>query len=293
MKKIFTLALTAMAACALTATAQDRTWDFTNWSDATKSDLHTEALTVEAPLASKSATHNSWRAFEKWNATDQQEHIDHAYWWGSTTTGVDGDQQLYANGNLIAETAGLKWTTLKAGNLALAIDYPETSLGTYSGPQYLWIGGSALTFVIPNVKPGARITMDVESHKPTDGRGLDMSINGTGYAPIEGSNKPKERTTCVWQVPATLSESSVDVAFTNNNGCHVYNITVTEPTAKVDGAHFAYIYDSSVNELAGDYNEDDFMAYLEDGNGQFTNITLDAFDLSTTTVDTEIGRAHV
>jgi len=290
MKKLFTLVLTALAACATTATAQDRNWDFTNWSEGTKSDLHTEALTVVAPLASKSATHNSWRAFEKWNATDQQEHIDHAYWWGSTTVGVDGDGNLYANGNIIAETAGLKWTAVKAGNLAIAVDYPETSLGTYSGPQYLWIGGSALTFVIPNVKPGARITMDVESHKPSDGRGLDMSINGTGYAPIEGSNKPKERTTCVWQVPSTLEEASVDVAFTNNNGCHVYNINVTEPTAKVDGAHFAYVYDSSVNAVAGS-DDDDFLFYLADGNGQFANVTVDPYDLATATLDADALKA--
>jgi hypothetical protein len=33
------------------------------------------------------------------------------------------------------------------------------------------------------------------------------------------------------------------------------------------------------------------MAYLEDGNGQFTNITLDAFDLSSTTIDTEALKA--
>ncbi len=279
MKKTLTLATLAMTALAMTATAQDRVWDFSSWSDATKQALHDEALTIAAPLSAKGATHNSWRAFEKWDATDQQEHIDHAYWWGDTSTGVDGDQQLYANGALIAETAGLKWTTLKAGNLAIAVDYPETSLGTYAGAQYLWIGGSNLTFAIPGVKPGATITMEVESHKPTDGRGVAMTVAGRSVAPIEGSEKPTVKTTCKWQVPSDLTDESYDVSFTNNNGCHIYSITVTEPKAQVDGARFAYIYDSAFDPKAGTEQDNYYVELRDGGNVGFANVEIYKLDL--------------
>ncbi len=277
MKKFFTLAAVALTACALTATAQDRSWDFTNWSEGTKQDLHTEALTVEAPTTSSS---HFWRAFEKIATTDQQEHLDHAYWWGDTSTGVDGDQQLYANGNLIVETAGLKWTTLKAGNLAIAVDYPETSLGTYAGPQYLWIGGSNLTFVIQDVKPGATITMEVESHKPSDGRGVAMTVDGRNVSPTQGSEKPTTKTTCVWQVPSDLTGESYDVSFTNNNGCHIYSISVTEPKAQVDGARFAYIYDSSFNPKAGTEQDNYYVELRDGGNVGFANVDVYKLDLA-------------
>ena len=87
---------------------------------------------------------------------------------------------------------------------------------------------------IPAVKPGSTITMYVESHKPTDGRGVGLTVNGTAVAPTEGSEKPKELTKCVWVVPTEgIETETVDAVFKNNNGCHIYSITVADPAKPI------------------------------------------------------------
>ena len=275
MKRIFTLLISALLLTA-GANAQDRKWDFTNWSESTKALIKADAVDAQ-PVSDKNTPIPGWRDFEKYNGT-VGEHADEAYWWGETSTGTES-KELAANGTIIEETAGLKWTALKAGNLAIAFNYPSTSLGDYAGPQYLWIGGSSLSFVIPDVKVGSKITIEVESHKPAEGRGVAAYVDGKEVAPIEGSTKPKEKTTCVWKITqlAAGDAEMVDVTFTNNNGCHLYSITVEESKSDISNAKMAYIFDS---QYPG-YNADaDVYRLFATSNDRFSAVTTDVIDLS-------------
>ena len=203
-----------------------RRWDFSNWSQTTKELLHDDALTVNAPLDNDSRYHYSWRAFEKTNETDNLKNLDKVYWWGWQTP--VGRQLVNRNGQVFYETEGIYINAAAAGSIAIAVDYPSTDLGNYAGGQYLWLGGKKRSFFIPDVCPGSTITMGVESHNQSEGRGLDMSINGVTYDPIEGTTRPMALTKCVWQVPNN-TDAAVDVMFESSNGCHIYYIEVKLP----------------------------------------------------------------
>lgn len=263
MKKL--LSLTVMLALALFANAENRKWDFTSWSQATIDNL-------AADMAANSGA--NWSDTEKAGGTSTNAAC---YWWVpagvssmvTTTGGVE---------NAIPELAGLDFAGYKARALAIAINYPETSLGTYAGPSYLWLGSKSQSFKIPSVKPGAKITMQVESHKPSEGRGVGLSVNGTAITISEGSEKPKELTTCVWYIPSDISDAeTVDVTVTQNNGCHLYSIEVSEDAAAVENAKIAYVF----NSQADGYNANDdlprcFIEYTD----RFENTTFDALDVA-------------
>ena len=217
---------------ALAANAAVRTWDFTKWSEATIANLKAEAATVVQDEAGAWPAVTPWRSYEKVAGPSETDpdRGGAAYWYGTADPGAD----ITANGVVIEELKGLQFPTMAAGALAIAIDYPSTSLGTYNGGAYLWIGGKTNVITIPAVKPGSTITMYVESHKPTDGRGVGLTVNGTAVLPTEGSEKPKELTKCVWVVPTEgIETETVDAVFKNNNGCHIYSITVAEPAEPI------------------------------------------------------------
>ena len=154
---------------------------------------------------------------------------DKCFWFAGT---VDADGELTANGVKIAETKGLKFYPTYAANrsLAIAVEYPETSLGTYAGPSYLWLGGgknSLAVFTIPNVTAGSTITVEVESHKPSEGRGIELySAVGSddkvvADSKIGDSFTPKTKESYSWTV-----ENDGDVTIYNTNGCHIYTLKV-------------------------------------------------------------------
>ena len=228
---------------ALAANAAVRTWDFTKWSEATIANLKAEAATYGKGDSSgyEYPATTLWRSYEQLAANKttgvmegKNEQNGKCYWYG---TKVAENANMTANGVEIEELKGLYFNPFAAGNLALAIDYPSTSLGTYHGGSYLWLGGSTKngnTMTIPAVKPGSTITMYVESHKSVDGRGVGLTVNGTAVLPTEGSEKPKELTKCVWVVPTEgIETETVDAVFKNNNGCHIYSITVAEPAEPI------------------------------------------------------------
>ena len=217
---------------ALAANAAVRTWDFTKWSEATIANLKAEAATVVQDEAGAWPAVTPWRSYEKVAGPSEKDpdRGGAAYWYGTADPGAD----ITANGVVIEELKGLQFPTMAAGALAIAIDYPSTSLGTYNGGAYLWIGGKTNVITIPAVKPGSTITMYVESHKPVDGRGVGLTVNGTAVVPTEGSEKPTEMTKCVWVVPTEgIETETVDAVFKNNNGCHIYSITVAEPAEPI------------------------------------------------------------
>lgn len=233
MKKTYVTFLSlCLMMVALAANAAVRTWDFTKWSEATIANLKAEAATVVQDEAGAWPAVTPWRSYEKVAGPSETDpdRGGAAYWYGTADPGAD----ITANGVVIEELKGLQFPTMAAGALAIAIDYPSTSLGTYNGGAYLWIGGKTNVITIPAVKPGSTITMYVESHKPTDGRGVGLTVNGTAVLPTEGSEKPKELTKCVWVVPTEgIETETVDAVFKNNNGCHIYSITVAEPAEPI------------------------------------------------------------
>ena len=212
-----------------------RKWDFTAWSDETKANLAADAATIvptegeDGKLVYPSVT--PWRSYEKVGGPTETDpdREGNAYWYG---TAIAGSEELVANSVVIAETKGLFFNTVAAGALAIGVNYPSTSLGTYEGPSYLWIGGKDNSFTIPNVKSGSKITLGIESHKNTDARGVKLTINGEEI----GSAVPTTYQVFDFTVAGELTDNVLsDVVLTNTNGCHIYFITV-DATGKTEDA---------------------------------------------------------
>ena len=203
-----------------------RKWDFTTWSETTKENLEAEAKNyIDGPAPE--GTETGWRRYEKdgaeWTEADGLKDPYTIYWYGSY---INEPTELKANGETIAETAGLLFNNVTKLNntVALAIDYPQTSIGTYAGGSYLWLNGTDLQFTIPAVQPGQKILMEIESHKNTgdNARGVRLSVDGTEI----GEGIPVEKTSYEWIVPETLGTDPVDVLVTSTSGCHIYLIEV-------------------------------------------------------------------
>lgn len=199
-----------------------RKWDFTAWSDETKANLAADAATAVPGEDGTYPAVTLWRSYEKVGGPTEADpdREGNAYWYG---TAIAGSEELVANGAVIAETKGLLFNTVAAGALAIGVNYPSTTLGTYEGPSYLWIGGKNNSFTIPSVKSGSKITLGVESHKNTDARGVKLTINGEEI----GSAVPTTYEVFNISVPGQLTDETLsDVVVTNTNGCHIYFITV-------------------------------------------------------------------
>lgn len=204
-----------------------RRWDFTVWSEATQTDLEADASRYVAAPWPAEGTETGWRRYEKdGGATDSEPLRDpyKVYWFGSM---IKEPAALMANGDTIAETKGLLFNNVTALNntVAVAIDYPSTSIGTYAGGSYLWLNGSDLQFTIPDVQPGQKIKMEVESHRNGSERGVKLSVNGQEF----GSGVPDAKTGFEWTVPLNAGAGLVDVLVTTTAGCHIYVIEVGDP----------------------------------------------------------------
>lgn len=225
MKKFFLLSMTALLLSVWGANAQNYCkWDFTNWSATTVANL-------------KAGT--DWSDDEKNNGTT----VDGNCFWQVNASSAEGET-LTANGGVINELNGLLFTNTKARALAIAVNYPSTSIGDYHGPQYLWLGSKDVNyFVIPKVKPGTTIKMGVESHKPAEARGVNLFIGhgntGTQLTAPDGSavSTPTTYEDQAWIVP-TIAEDEAnddgtyDITVRNTNGCHIYYIEVGDNTQK-------------------------------------------------------------
>ena len=193
------------------------TWDFTKWSEETVANLKADAA------ASKL---EGWSDVEKKadaeaDADPTEASKDNCFW----ATIAEGGE-LTANGVTIDELKGLQFGATFAGNrsLAIAVNYPETSLGTYAGPAYLWLGGKNFEcFTIPAVKGGTTIKMGVESHKPAEARGVQLFAGETELLDADGNTVavPTTYTEQSWVVPAGVA---YDITVKNTNGCHIYFI---------------------------------------------------------------------
>ena len=197
---------------------QGQSWDFTQWSEETVANLKADA-------AASSAT--GWSDIEKADATEPTDiSKDNCFWFAGT---VNEDGSLSANGVVIKELKGLKFDSDYATkrSLAIAVNYPSTTLGDYAGGAYLWLGGGGSKqtcpcFTIPGVKAGSKITVELESHKPSDGRGIGLYKNSYAAENLIGEQfKPTTKDTKSWDIT-----EDCDVVVWNTSGCHIYTIKV-------------------------------------------------------------------
>ena len=216
MKKIFTLSL--LLVLALTASADGRMWDFTKWSPTTVSQV-------------KNA--DDWTNDEKGDGSSNVVPDDACVWCvnGSIDAACDENGYMMAGGAVIKELEGLKWTAIGAKKVAIAFDYNITTdtnkWGPYKGSAYLWLNGktTAVHFTIPTVEPGTVIKMGIESHKPSDARGIDLYVDGTKLDK-DPADYPKEYAEYTWTIPGEAGGEPVDVDVQPSNGCHIYYIQV-------------------------------------------------------------------
>ena len=187
-------------------------WDFTKWSEATVANLIADAAASSA---------EGWSDIEKATSTEPTELSKDNCFWATTTPDANGE--LSANGVVIEELKGLVWNSsyTTARSLAIAVNYPETSLGTYAGGAYLWLGGKGKDcFTIKNVKVGSELKVVAESHKPAEGRGIQLKIDGANFGE---AFIPTAQATQTWTITKEGAEK-VDVVIANTNGCHIYSI---------------------------------------------------------------------
>ena len=233
-------------------------WDFTKWSDETIANLKADAA------ASKTS---GWSDIEKKDVAEAdgeptETSKDNCFWYAGQT---NEDGSLSANGVVIKELKGLVFSNKYAPNrsLAIAVNYP-VALNEYAGGAYLWLGGGKKKvpcFTIPNVTAGSKITMEVESHKTSEGRGVELytGLVADGSTvddatKIGDSFTPKTKDSHTWTI-----ENDCDVIVYNTNGCHIYSITIEEtggapvnPDEAVKEAPTGWILAVTNGNLAGD-----------------------------------------
>jgi hypothetical protein len=113
--------------------------------------------------------------------------------------------------------------------LAIAVNYPA-ALSDYAGGAYLWLGGGSKKvpcFTIPGVKAGQTITMEVESHKTSDARGIELYTGVDADGLVDAATKigdsftPKTKDSHTWTI-----DKDCDVIVYNTKGCHIYKLEV-------------------------------------------------------------------
>ena len=223
-------------------------WDFTKWSDATIANLKADAA------ASKTS---GWSDVEKAadaeaGADPTEASKDNCFW---SVAEPNADGTLSANGVVIEELKGLVWNSAYSvkRSLAIAVNY-QKALSDYAGPAYLWLGGGKNKipcFTIPGVKAGSTITMEVESHKTSDARGVELYTGVDADNLVDANTKigdsftPKEKDTHSWTI-----DNDCDVIVYNTNGCHIYKIEIATGTG-IQAVKTATIGNGYIYNLAG------------------------------------------
>ena len=276
MKKL--LLVSVISVLALVANAENRKWNFTNWSSATVNNLMAKT---------------DWSDIEKKDGTAPTPESENKCFWEVGAAGTEAGVELTANGQPIAELQGLLYTNTTARSLAIAVNYPAATVSgvvqNYNGPSYLWLGSKTKNyFVIPRVKAGATIKIGVESHNLADARGIKLYVghgtSGTVLKSPAGTDVsvPKTYTEQEWLVPVDLTDTpneddTYDIQITNTNGCHLYFIEVNEDAPAVKDATIAYVYDSKCD---GYSIENDVIRSILSGNDRFENVTIEDIDVS-------------
>lgn len=185
---------TAKITKVITSTVNE--WDFSNWSDATKTGIL--------------ADDTNWSIYEKIN--DDVESSDLS---GKVQTNKIAKEGVLVYGSTtIPETDGLNFN-IGSHTLGIAYNQGTTDLGTYEGSQYLWLYNSSSKIIIPDVVAGSTIQIGVESHKIAESRTLTVT-NTT-----EGSVSATTYTNASFTASATGN-----VQISPSKGMHIYYIRV-------------------------------------------------------------------
>ena len=231
------------------AEEQGQVWDFTQWSDETKS-----ALIADAAASKTSGWSDVEKAADAEAGADPTEASKDNCFWCVAEPNEDGT--LSANGKVIEELKGLKWNkayTVKR-LLAIAVNYP-TALSDYAGPAYLWLGGGKNKipcFTIPGVKAGSTVTMEVESHNTKKSRGVELYTGVDAGGLVDAATKigdtftPTTKDSHTWTV-----ENDCDVIVYNTDGCHLYSIKVEAGSTGISTVKAQKTQNNVIYNLAG------------------------------------------
>ena len=283
MKKIFTLAL--LLVTVLTASAKSRTWDFTHWSAATLANLQKG---MYANCGENLNPANGWSDVEKASGDNK---TNGKCFWEVKHQGSTAGAQLCADGQPMTEFEGLLYTNTADRSLAIAVDYNNG----YQGASYLWTGSKdKVYFVIPNVAPGAKITMGVESHRPTEARGYklfvaknttyDKNARGTELKDVDGNAiaQPTTYEEQTWYVPEEgLTETpnedgTYNIIVYNTNGCHCYFIKVDEGDSFDEAPKIAWIGNATPGATVAYASRPDGFDYTDIDGSDAANVTDEA-----------------
>ena len=289
MKKISTLlALLLMVSIGANAQKYRKTWDFRNgFSAATIAALQAD---MEQNGATGGESH--WRDYEKDAALTGGGQG--AFW--AADNGVPGNEDGFATttvdgvSTVIPELEGLTLKGLKAKGFVIAYNFAQAAnenspSGMFPyGNSFIWFNGKGLTFKIKNVKKGETLKMGIESHKNTEARGINISVDGEQLNPESGNNVPTYYEDVVWNIPDDTPDVDdyTDVSVTTTNGCHIYYIIVGEGDSPEDlSTNVALLLDASaisVDQLPA------FTSLFSTENTKITPINV-AGDISAVTSD--------
>lgn len=180
--------------------------------------------------------------------------------------------ELTANGQIIPETAGVKFASTASGRIN--IDHGYT-------PPRLNLSSIGVTFTLQGLFAGHKITIVTMTANTASARGINCSTNNATR--ISGDATSLVENINVFTVNATVAEPS-DVSFvTTVGGVHIRSITlegneVIDPDAAVN---IAYLFDSSYpgNTIVGTENDNILQQGLMQKN-------VYPFDLKNMTSDT-------
>ena len=243
-----------------TPETQTLVWDFTKWSAATVA-----ALKADAAASKISGWSDVEKAADAEAGADPTETSKDNCFWSVAEPNADGT--LSANGEVIEELKGLVWNkayTVKR-SLAIAVNYP-TALSDYAGPAYLWLGGGKNKipcFTIPGVKAGSTVTMEVESHKTSDARGVELYTGVDADGLVDAATKigdsftPTTKDSHTWTIDADC-----DVIVYNTNGCHIYSIKVEAGSTGISTVNAQKTQNNVIYNLAGQKVGNDYKGIV-------------------------------
>lgn len=187
---------------------------------------------------------------------------------------MSGD--LTANGQPVTETVGIKFGTMSTGKVN--IDFGFT-------PPRVMLNGSGLSFTIPDLYAGHKITIVTLTANTTSARGINCSTNNATR--ISGDATSLVENINVFEVNATVTEPANVTFVTAVGGVHIRSITlegneVINPDAPIN---IAYLFDSSYpgNTVVGTENDNILQQGLMQKNvfpidlKDFTNDTAKVF----------------
>ena len=240
--------------------SQNIVWSFTSWKAST-----VRALVADAAASKTSGWSDVEKAADAEAGADPTEASKNNCFWCVAEPNEDGT--LSANGEVIEELKGLKWNkayTVKR-SLAIAVNYPK-ALSDYAGPAYLWLGGGKNKipcFTIPGVKAGSTVTMEVESHKTSDARGVELYTGVDADGLVDAATKigdsftPTTKDSHTWTIDADC-----DVIVYNTNGCHIYSIKVEAGSTGISTVNAQKTQNNVIYNLAGQKVGNDYKGIV-------------------------------